>query len=109
MLTVPCESKREIQRSSMVKEPRDVKILRTTPASGWKAVYSVRGEDGRAKLEEESVSVFAVCEDEEGNRFVSGMGEDGELCAMRDDFVGHFSVKQPRYKIQEAAGRFARA
>ncbi len=93
----------------MTKEPHDVKILRTTPATGWKAVYAVRGEDGRSKLEEERVSFFAVCEDEEGNRFVSGIGEDGGLCAMRDDFVGHFSVKQPRYKIQEAAGRFARA
>ncbi len=93
----------------MVKEPRNVKILRTTPATGWKAAYAVRGEDGRAKLEEERVSVFAVCEDEEGNRFVSGIDGDGELCVMRDDFVGHYSVKVPRYKIQEAAGRFVRA
>ena len=93
----------------MVKEPHGVKILRTTPAKGWKAVYAVRQEDGGAKLEEERVSVFAVCEDEQGRRFVSGIGQDGELCAMRDDFVGHFSVKEPRYKIQEAAGRFARA
>jgi hypothetical protein len=93
----------------MVKEPHGVKILRTTPAKGWKAVYAVRQEDGGAKLEEERVSVFAVCEDEQGRRFVSGIGQDGKLCAMRDDFVGHFSVKEPRYKIQEAAGRFARA
>ena len=93
----------------MVKEPGNVKILRTTPTTGWKAVYAVHTEDGRSKLEEERVSVFAVCEDEQGRRFVSGIGGDGELCAMRDDFVGHFSVKQPRHKIQEAAGRFARA
>ncbi len=93
----------------MVKETRNVRILRTTPATGWKAVYAVRDEDGRSKLEEERVSAFAVCEDEQGRRFVSAIGGDGELCAMRDDFVGHFSVKQPRYKIQEAAGRFARA
>ena len=92
-----------------MKEPHGVKILRTTPAKGWKAVYAVRQEDGGAKLEEERVSVFAVCEDEQGRRFVSGIGQDGTLCAMRDDFVGHFSVKEPRYKIQEAAGRFARA
>lgn len=92
-----------------MKEPSGVKILRTTPATGWKAAYAVRGEDGRAKLEEERISVFALCEDEEGNRFVSGVGEDGELCAMRGDFVRHYSVKVPRYKIQEAAGRFARA
>ena len=93
----------------MAKEPHGVKILRTTPAKGWKAVYAVRQQDGGAKLEEERVSVFAVCEDEQGRRFVSGIGQDGKLCAMRDDFVGHFSVKEPRYKIQEAAGRFARA
>jgi hypothetical protein len=92
-----------------VKEPSGIKILRTSPATGWKAVYAVRDEDGRSRLEEERVSAFAVCEDEQGRRFVSGIGGDGELCAMRDDFVGHFSVKQPRYKIQEAAGRFARA
>ena len=72
-------------------------------------MYAVRAEDGRTKLEEERISVFAFCEDEEGNRFVSGLREDHELCAMRDDFVGHFSVKVPRYKIQEAVGRFARA
>jgi len=93
----------------MAKEPRDVRILRTSPATGWKAAYAVREEDGRAKLEEERISVFALCEDAEGNRFVSGVGEDGGLCVMRDDFVGHYSVKVPRYKIQEAAGRFARA
>ncbi len=93
----------------MVKETSNVRILRTTPATGWKAVYAVRDEDGGSKLEEERVSAFVVCEDEQGRRFVSGIGGDGELCAMRDDFVGHFSVKQPRYKIQEATGRFARA
>ncbi len=92
-----------------MEEHHDVKILRTTPTTGWKAAYAVRMQDGRAKLEEERVSSFALCEDEEGNRFVSGIGENGELCAMREDFVGHFSVKVPRYKIQEAAGRFARA
>lgn len=86
-----------------------MKILRTSPAVGWKAAYAVRGEDGRSKLEEERVSAFALCEDEQGRRFVSGIGENGELCAMREDFVGHYSVKVPRYKIQEAAGRFARA
>ncbi len=91
-----------------MREPQGVRILRTTPAKGWRAVYAVRGENGRSKLEEERISVFAVCEDQEGNRFVSGIGADGELCAMRDDFVGHFSVKQPRYKIQEAVGRFVR-
>lgn len=92
-----------------MRESRDVRILRTSPAKGWKAVYAVRGEDGRTKLEEERISIFAFCEDEEGNRFISGLREGNELCAMRDDFVGHFSVKTPRYKIQEAVGRFARA
>jgi hypothetical protein len=86
-----------------------VRILRTTPANGWKAVYAIRREDGGAQLEEERLSAFALCEDEEGNRFVSGLGETDEIVALREDFVGHFSVKEPRYKILEAFGRFARA
>ena len=93
----------------MARESRDVRILRTTPTVGWKAVYAVRMEDDRTKLEEERLSAFAFCEDEEGNRFVSGLGEGNELVVLRDDFVGHFSVKEPRHKIQEAVGRFARA
>ena len=80
----------------MVKEPHGVKILWTTPAKGWKAVYAVRQEDGGAKLEEERISVFAICEDEQGRRFVSGIGQDGELCARRDNFGGDVSVKEPR-------------
>jgi hypothetical protein len=93
-----------------VKGARDVKVLRTTPAKGgWLAVYAVRGENGRARIEEERISEFALLEDGEGNRFVSGVREDGELCAMRDDFVGHFSVKKGRHKIREAAERFVRA
>lgn len=95
--------------AQVAREPRNVRILRTTPAVGWKAVYAVRMEDDRTKLEEERLSAFAFCEDEEGNRFVSGLGEGNELVVLRDDFVGHFSVKEPRYKIQEAVGRFARA
>lgn len=86
-----------------------MKILHTSPAKGWKAVFAVRGEGEGSRLEEERVSLFALCEDEEGNRFVSGLGEGGEVVALRDDFVGHFSVKVPRYKIQEAVGRFVRA
>ena len=87
-----------------------VRVLRESPAKGvWRAVYAVPTEDGRTRLEEERVSVFALCEDEEGNRFMSGIGEGGELCATREDFVGHFSVREPRYKIQEAVGRFVRA
>jgi hypothetical protein len=95
----------------MVREPRHTKILRTTRANGgWWAVYAVRGENNsRAKIEKERISSFALCEDEEGNRFVSGVQEDGELCAMREDFVGHFSVKKGRHKIREAAERFVRA
>lgn len=92
-----------------MKEPLEVRVLRTTPAKGWRAVYAVRDEHGGARLEEEPIGVFALCEDEQGRRFVSGVGENGELYAMREGFVGHFSVKEPRYKIQEAAGRFARA
>lgn len=92
----------------MVREPHDVKILQKTPTKGWRAVYAVPREGGRAKLEEERISVFALCEDEEGRRFVSGIAENGELCAMRDDFVGLFSVKAPRHKIREAFGRVAR-
>jgi len=91
-----------------VKEPRNVKVLRTTPAEGWLAVYAVSAEDGRAKIERERISTFAVCEDEEGNRFVSGIGEDGELCVLRDDFVGHFSVKKSPIKIREEAMSFVR-
>lgn len=88
----------------------EVKVLSESPAKGgWRAVYAVREEGGRRRLEEERVSVFALCEDRKGDRFVSGVGEGGELCATREDFVGHFSVKEPRYKIQEAVGRFARA
>lgn len=93
----------------MTQEQRGPEILRTTLVKGWRAVYAALGEDGGTELEEERVSAFALCEDEQGNRFVSAVGEDGRLCATRDDFVGHFSVKVPRYKIQEAVGRFARA
>ena len=85
-----------------------VKVPRTTPASGWWAVYAVRGEDGRPEIEQESVSEFAVLEDEEGNRFVSGVREDGELSALREDFVGHFSARN-RWRIRESAERFVRA
>jgi len=86
-----------------------VRILRTTPAQGvWRAVYATRGEDGRAKIEEERIGWFAVYEDEEGNRSVSGIRENGELSVMRDDFVGHFSSKN-RWKIRAAAERFVRA
>ena len=92
-----------------MRELRDIKILRTTPTKGWKAVYAMRGENGRAKIEEERISVFALCEDDEGNRFVSGVRQNNGLCVMRDDFVGHFSVKASRRKIREAAERFVRA
>ncbi len=92
-----------------MREPRDIKILRTIPAKGWKAVYAVRAENGRAKIEEERISVFALCEDDEGNRFVSGVRQDDGLCATRGDFVGHFSVKESRQKIREAAERYVRA
>lgn len=94
-----------------MREPRHVKILRTTPAKGgWWAVYAVRGENNsRAEIEKERISSFALCEDEEGNRFVSGVREDGELCTTREDFVGHFSMKEGRHKIREAAERFVRA
>ncbi len=91
-----------------MKEPRDIKVLRTNPAEGWLAVYAVPAEKGRAKIERERINVFAVCEDEEGNRFVSGIGEDGELCALREDFVGHFSVKEKPIKIREKAMSFVR-
>ena len=87
-----------------------MRILHTTPANGWLAVYAVRGEEGgRAKIEQERISSFALCEDEEGNRFVSGLRENNELCVMRDDFVGHFSAKKGRHKIREAADQFVRA
>jgi hypothetical protein len=87
-----------------------IRILRTTPAQGaWRAVYATRGEDGRAKIEEERIDEFAVYEDEEGNRFVSGIRENGELTSMRDDFVGHFSGKTPRHKIRDAAEGFVRS
>ena len=86
-----------------------VKVLRLSHAKGWKAIYAIREEGGRTRLDEERISAFALCEDQEGNRFVSGLGEGDELVAQRHDFVGHFSVKEPRYKIQEAVGRFARA
>ena len=93
-----------------MRELHDIRILRTTPAEGWRAVYAVRGEDGRAKIEEERISLFALCEDRDGNRFVSGVREgDGTLCVMRDDFVGHFSVKEGRHKIRDEAERFVRA
>lgn len=93
-----------------MRKPHDMKILRKTPAKGgWRAVYAVRGEDGRAKIEEERISLFALCEDEEGKRFVSGVRGNGELCATRDDFVGHFSIKQGRHKIRDAAEGFVRA
>ena len=95
----------------MIRKHRDdVKVLRTVPAEGgWRAVYAVRGEDGRAKIEEEPISLFAFCEDEEGTSFVSGVRESGELCAMREDFVGHFPAKAKRHKIRDAAEAFVRA
>jgi hypothetical protein len=95
----------------MAAQPKreKIRILRTTPASGWLAVYAVRREEGgRAKIEQEYISSFALCEDEEGDRFVSGIRENGELCVMRDDFVGHFSVKN-WHRIREAAEKFVRA
>jgi hypothetical protein len=91
-----------------MREPRDIRILLTSPAEGWKAVYAVPGESGRAKIEEERINIFALCVDEEGNRFVSGIRQGDRLCVMRDDFVGHFSVKESRHKIREAAERFVR-
>lgn len=94
----------------MAAQPKreKVRILRTTPASGWWAVYAVREEGDEPKIEQERISSFALCEDGEGNRFVSGVREGGELCVMRDDFVGHFSSKN-RWKIRAAAERFVRA
>jgi len=95
----------------MAAQPKreKVRILRTTTANGWLAIYAVRGEEGgRAKIEQDRISLFALCEDEEGDRFVSGIREDNELCVMRNDFVGHFSVKN-RHKIREAAEKFVRA
>ena len=87
-----------------------IRILRTTPAQGvWRAVYATRGEGARAKIEEERIGEFAVCEDAEGNRFVSGVRDNGELSVMREDFVGHFSGKTRRHKIQDAAEGFVRA
>ena len=87
-----------------------VKILRITPAQGvWRAVYATRREDGRAKIEEERIDEFAVYEDKEGNRSVSGIRGNGELSVMRDDFVGHFSGKTHRHKIRDAAEGFVRA
>ncbi len=92
-----------------VAEFHGIRILRETPAKGgWRAVYAVRGEDGRAKIEEEPIRVFALCEDEEGDRFVSGVREDGELCVTREDFVGHFPVKKGRNRIREEAEKFVR-
>jgi hypothetical protein len=93
-----------------MREPHGMKILCTSPAKGgWRAVYAVRGEDGRAKIEEERIGLFALCEDEEGKRFVSGVRGNGELCATRNDFVGHFSIKQGWHKIRDAAEGFVRA
>jgi hypothetical protein len=34
--------------------------------------------------------------------------EDGELCAMREDLVGHFSAKEGRHKVRDEAERFVR-
>ena len=94
----------------MSERQSGVRILRTTPAQGvWRAVYATRGEDGRAKIEEERIDEFAVYEDEAGNHSVSGIRENGELSVMRDDFVGHFSGKTPRHKIRDAAEGFVRA
>jgi hypothetical protein len=92
----------------MKRDSNDVKILRKTPVKGWRAVYAVPREGGGAKFEQERISVFALCEDEQGHRFVSGIGQDGELCALRDDFVGHFSLKDPWRKVQDAFWRVAR-
>jgi len=89
-------------------ERERVRILRTTPASSWWAAYATRREGDAPDIEQEHISSFALCEDGEGNRFVSGVREDGELCMMRDDFVGHFSSKN-RWKIRAAAERFVRA
>jgi hypothetical protein len=75
----------------------------------WRAVYATRGEDGRAKIEEERIDQFAVYEDEAGKRSVSGIRENGELSVMRDDFVGHFSGKTRRHTIRDAAEGFVRA
>ena len=94
----------------MSERQNGIRILRTTPAQGvWRAVYATRGEGARAKIEEERIDEFAVYEDAEGNRFVSGVRENGELSVMRDDFVGHFSGKTRRHKIQDAAEGFVRA
>lgn len=95
----------------MAAQPKreNVRILRTTPANDWLAVYAVRGEEGgRAKIEQEHISSFALCENEDGNRFASGIRENGELCVTRDDFVGHFSAKKGQHKIREEAERFVR-
>ena len=94
-----------------MKQPdNNVRVLQTTPVKeGWRAVYAVRGENGRAKIEEERIGLFALCENGEGERFVSGVQENGELCVMRDDFVGHFSVKEGRHKIRDAAEGLVRA
>ena len=92
-----------------MEEHDGVKILRKNPTKTWRAVYAVREEGGGTRLEEERINVFALCEDGEGNRFVSGLRENGELCAMRDDFVGYFSLKDPLHKVREAFGRFSRA
>jgi hypothetical protein len=89
-------------------ERERVRVLRITPAKGWWAAYAVRGEDGEIKIQQERIGSFALCEDEEGNRFVSGVGEGDELCVMREDFVGHFSTKN-RWRIRDAALRFIRA
>lgn len=92
-----------------MEEQDGVKILRKNPTKAWRAAYAVREESGRTRLEEERINVFALCEDEEGNRFVSGLRENGELCVLRDDFVGYFSLKTPLHKVREAFGRFSRA
>lgn len=89
-------------------EREGVRVLRTTPANGWWAAYAVRREGEGPKIEQERISSFALCEDGKGDRFVSGVREGGELCVMRDDFVGHFSSKN-RWKIRAAAERFVRA
>ena len=89
-------------------EREGVRVVRTTPANGWWAAYAARREGDEPKIEQERISSFALCEDEKGNRFVSGVREGGELCVMRDDFVGYFSSKN-RWKIRAAAERFVRA
>ena len=104
-----CGGTVEKERQALREQHNGVRILRTTPAKGaWRAVYATRGEGARAKIEEERINEFAVCEDAEGNRFVSGVRDNGELSVMRDDFVGHFSGKTPRHKIKDAAESFVR-